>query len=852
MAQVWGEAEVVLHTDGRALPGEVQAATTVAAIDGGQAFQKAFNRQMRLAARGAIAEFIKNFTDPMVRVIRNSRAFQELSRRLRMVRTDFRILGNYVRGEFGDAMTNLRTGVQNTIRPFREFAQEVGERSRLATDELREGMTHLRISAQDLRDTFPGLARAYDRVRDASTRVGDTFRTLGNRFSIIRNTIRDTRQGVLDFRVALENLRVDGEQVAGTFNKQTEVQRTFGDTIRKNAEHSRTFFGSWKRLPHGFRQFTVWTTAILSAFEQLAVLGSAAGGSILVGLGALTQFGIGVGATIAVFQDLNNELDTLPEHLRPAAAAFQDIGTAFGEMQDAIQATGLRDAEGAFRTMGDTVRALIPAFQPLAEVINNSIGRLAEALKPGTEAFTDLETLIRNSAPTFQTMLDAAGNLGSGLLAAFADPKMQRAIEKLVGWVEDLTQDFEDFAKSDEFGKWIDRTVEVMGEFTELLEGVGTMLNNLVTDDAVERTTSMLDALTDSLPMFEALLSTLGELDVFGLIAEAFAALTPLLTPFLQVLEPIAAIIRDVLIVGFNNLAIAAGVLSAVLLPARLLWEAFAAVFDAFVQWITPVQEALIDVGTALQNASDKIIEELVPAFEDIADAIFEMLPSPQEFERFLREELIPAIEDMAQWIVDHVVPAVQDFARWLRDEGIPAAQDFWRFLTEKLIPMFEDLITGIGDAVREFSNFGRDIRGVIRTLTAPIQGLIDLFRNLFGAASSASGAAAGVGGGGRGRLTAASGRILTGPTNVYAGEAGPEAIVPLRRSLSQVDPSVRWLSAIAQGKGSPFASGGIVGASGGGPSVMITDGGIVITEAGDANRTAQEVVNRIFERVGG
>jgi len=38
-----------------------------------------------------------------------------------------------------------------------------------------------------------------------------------------------------------------------------------------------------------------------------------------------------------------------------------------------------------------------------------------------------------------------------------------------------------------------------------------------------------------------------------------------------------------------------------------------------------------------------------------------------------------------------------------------------------------------------------------------------------------------------------------TAQTRIIA-EAGPEAVVPLNRPLSQVDPSVRWLSALAQG----------------------------------------------------
>lgn len=49
---------------------------------------------------------------------------------------------------------------------------------------------------------------------------------------------------------------------------------------------------------------------------------------------------------------------------------------------------------------------------------------------------------------------------------------------------------------------------------------------------------------------------------------------------------------------------------------------------------------------------------------------------------------------------------------------------------------------------------------------------------------------------------TFARGAVLDQPTFGMFAEAGREALVPLDRPLSQVDPSVRWLSAIAQGKG--------------------------------------------------
>lgn len=65
--------------------------------------------------------------------------------------------------------------------------------------------------------------------------------------------------------------------------------------------------------------------------------------------------------------------------------------------------------------------------------------------------------------------------------------------------------------------------------------------------------------------------------------------------------------------------------------------------------------------------------------------------------------------------------------------------------------------------------------------------------------------------------IAAAAGMILTSATmirpNVIAGEAGAEAVVPLNRPLSQIDPSVRWMAALIRNGGeSKFAAGGIAG----------------------------------------
>jgi len=90
-----------------------------------------------------------------------------------------------------------------------------------------------------------------------------------------------------------------------------------------------------------------------------------------------------------------------------------------------------------------------------------------------------------------------------------------------------------------------------------------------------------------------------------------------------------------------------------------------------------------------------------------------------------------------------------------------------------------------------------------------------------------------------------ASGGMVNGATHALVGEAGPEAIVPLNRNLNQVDPSVRWLSAIAQGKTPAMASGGVAGGG-----VTIEQGAIqVVTPYANPALVAEDVMDALAVR---
>jgi hypothetical protein len=66
--------------------------------------------------------------------------------------------------------------------------------------------------------------------------------------------------------------------------------------------------------------------------------------------------------------------------------------------------------------------------------------------------------------------------------------------------------------------------------------------------------------------------------------------------------------------------------------------------------------------------------------------------------------------------------------------------------------------------------------------------------------------------------------------------------VVPLDRPLSQVDESVRWLAAIAQGKTS-YASGGIAG----GKSITIAPGAINVQPM---NADPVQVASAVLDRM--
>jgi hypothetical protein len=94
----------------------------------------------------------------------------------------------------------------------------------------------------------------------------------------------------------------------------------------------------------------------------------------------------------------------------------------------------------------------------------------------------------------------------------------------------------------------------------------------------------------------------------------------------------------------------------------------------------------------------------------------------------------------------------------------------------------------------------------------------------------------------GKGLGFTATGGVFNGAQARVIGEAGPEAVVPLDRPLSQVDPAVRWMSALAQGKASGSGASGLAANS---HSLYIADGAVrIVTPTRDAAQVASMLLD--------
>lgn len=879
MAAVWGEAEVELHIDGRALPGEVRRATEVAATEGGKEFRKRFRAFMIRSAAEGVRDFARVFNREVVRLFRTTRTFRFLQRSLVTTRRAFNDVSYAVRNTFSLAMDTVRRRVNDTLQPLRDFRFAVGARMTQAFRAFRDNISILRISMDDLRRTFPPVFRAIDNVRDgfvrgraavvrfgnrirqmlpdftelreSAARVSEQWGRLTNRFRNLTILFRDGRAGLRAYKDTLKEVADTDVEVERRGNAITRMFRRKNNAVERSVSPLRRLLSVWKRFPHGFRQFLFWTTFVIAALGNLSVLSSALSGTLLGLVTILGALGAGAGIAVAGFAGLYAETAKLTDGAKESKRAFSDLGDAFARIRDVI-------ANSMFGNMADSIdritNNLLPALEDniaaFAERVGDNLGKIFDALS-SDEGIKNFEALLDGFGPILDAMTDAAIAFGD----AFADilivslPFAQRFAEA----IRDIAERFSEWTSSEEgrrrIQKFLETAERIMPLVVDLFVALSNALANLVTPETISGTETFLQALTDFMPILGEIVEIVANLNVFGLLAVALETIGAILEPILPILGEFTALLSEKLIEGMEKLAPKFEELGEALGPIlELLGELLIAILPPLIDVIILAIEnfaAWIDVVAALVEP----LTEDKDAMETFGDTVKDVMTVVLGIFTFTTPIITGLLKSIAALLRGDIPGAFHELeiaaSKTFSNLGI-TVDGFYNNI-ENLAVSVHNWFTEMTTPIR---NWARDVIGFFRDVIGWIKDAVNWFKNLFGAADRASGAVnrAG-GGGGRGNLTAASGMLLTGPTRVLAGEAGPEAIVPLRRPLNQVDPAVRWLSAIAQGKAPAMANGGVVG---GGRSVTIEPGAVQVIGSVDPRRTALEVVNRLAERIAG
>lgn len=306
-------------------------------------------------------------------------------------------------------------------------------------------------------------------------------------------------------------------------------------------------------------------TLILSAGDQIAVLGSAVGAGLFAVGGAAVAAIAGVGALIPIFKSLSGDLKDLPDNMQGVAKEFRGLKVAFGDLGGTISAAAFPQLVGAFDDIKGTVKGLTPALALMGETVGKLGKKFANAIKPGTKGFEDLNDLLFQSVPHFESLAESAGTLLGSLVVGFG--KANPLTEQFVGWIKRLVTQFDEFVRSDDFNNWVAEASATWTAFGGVLDAVGRSLNNLSNPEAAKRTRETLDDLARFVPTLEKIMEIFGNVNLIGLLAKALAEVGEALTPLLDALVLLSAALGEALMPIVESMAKALGVMATAITP---------------------------------------------------------------------------------------------------------------------------------------------------------------------------------------------------------------------------------------------------------------------------------------------
>lgn len=527
-----------------------------------------------------------------------------------------------------------------------------------------------------------------------------------------------------------------------------------------------------------------------------------------------------------------------------------------------------------FLQFGASLSAILTAAQPMAQAFGqafadagrqfNEFLRSAEGQQALTDFFGTLQTLM----PTIIDLVAAAGQTLARLVTPETVASLDLALQAFVQFMPVLGDLLNAISELNAFGivaelfRILGATLEpLMGPLTTIAETIGSVL---------------VTALQALAPAFGEIMAAVAPfLDV---VAEMVSTLLPplveMLTPLIGVVVQLAQGVLAALFPAFQALL---PVLQTLITAFQPILDVIVLIAQELVAQLTPFISQLADVFVSLMETLAPIIAEILPLLAELLMAVWEAISPLIPVVLDLVKAFLPLLEPILK-LVAELLPPLIDLVTVLVDEAFKPligmiAEIVKSFIplistiVDSVIPLIEDLtkilkglidfVTGVftGDWDRAWSGI-KDIfsgvwdlivdaaTGALDIIVGAINAAIDLINKLLNKINSLTGL----------KIPSipsipslpktAIGGTFNGAQARIIGEAGPEAVVPLNRPLSQVHPSVRQLSAFAQGKGTADEGGG-------GKRVVFTGDMRFEAPNTDPELAAESWADKVIEKIG-
>lgn len=466
------------------------------------------------------------------------------------------------------------------------------------------------------------------------------------------------------------------------------------------------------------------------------------------------------GSQAKYFEQLGVAVQDSNGELRDSNDVFQDTIKALGEMENETE----RDAI-AMAIFGKSANELNPLIEDGGATYEKVANIMAEhGLEPVSQEALDKANEFNDAIDTIKLMFNQAVQIVGTKVAGTLVPVMEKI-------------------------------VDVAGKIAEKIAGMdgGALTKIMGLTGALAGLSPVLVVIGKAMQLFGGHLKKVAEFaQKIPLVGKAFGLLT---NPIFLVVAALSALGLMINQTGMSADDITAKISE---ISARIA-EAIPGIIDTIVN-------VLITIVQTIASMAPQIVEGAVTLFTGLVDALPIILPVLINGIGQLIVAIVQALPGMAVSLIQAAVSIAQTLWQGVKQvfgtvvswfggvfgrawkavkEKFSGWAAFWSGLWQKVKDKFSDIGSSIGSAISNTVKSG--INGVLSTIESVINGGISLLNGAIDLINKIPGVSIGhIGTLSLPRL--AKGGVLNGAQTVIAGEAGPEAIIPLDKLFAQMD----------------------------------------------------------------